>query len=125
MERIHIWDVKSPPVLSSYMHDHLDVVTSIGGGCVLSFYHIEKTHGWVALLSDTASDGSDSGENLSDWSLFFWVSPPYRAGLCGMKTLIMFGKHTIQLDLSQFVHGTAWMQCYSPCLGVIQLSPNI
>ena len=33
--------------------------------------------------------------------------------VCGIETVIVFGKHTSRLDLSQFVHGNAWAQCYS------------
>jgi hypothetical protein len=32
--------------------------------------------------------------------------------MCGIETLAVFTKRTTRLDLSQFVHGTSWRQCY-------------
>jgi len=107
---IRIWDVKASPILSSHMQSHFHAVTSIGGGHVLSSNHIRNAHGWVSF--GVASDASFA----------FWVPPTYQGGLCGMETLVIFGKHTTRLDLSQLAHGMAWTKCHSPSLGVIQSS---
>jgi WD40 repeat protein len=62
--------------------------------------------GWV-VCSDLRSEMNDHGH-------LFWVPESCREAMCGIETLAVFNKHTTRLDLSQFVHGRAWMQCYDP-----------
>ena len=47
--------------------------------------------------------------------LLFWVPAAYRDKLWPDSRLqIVIGKQPVQLDLSQFVHGTSWHECYHP-----------
>ena len=45
----------------------------------------------------------------------FWVPAAYRNKLWPDTRLqFVIGKQLVQLDLSQFVHGTSWHECYRP-----------
>lgn len=47
--------------------------------------------------------------------LLFWVPAAYRDRLWpGAKLKMVIGGNVAQLDLSQFVHGTSWHECYRP-----------
>ena len=47
--------------------------------------------------------------------LLFWVPTAYRDRLWPDSRLqFSIGMQFIQLDLSQFVHGTSWHECYRP-----------
>ena len=47
--------------------------------------------------------------------LLFWVPAAYRNKLWPDTRLqFVIGKQLVQLDLSQFVHGTSWHECYRP-----------
>jgi hypothetical protein len=52
---------------------------------------------------------SDAG----DCGLLFWVPESCRQAVCGPEILVIVGKRTTRLDLSQFAHGTSWTQCRS------------
>ncbi|KAJ7256118.1 quinon protein alcohol dehydrogenase-like superfamily [Mycena rebaudengoi] len=46
--------------------------------------------------------------------LLFWVPPENRAGLWFPDTLAIVGQHPTTVDLSRFVHGEYWIDCYEP-----------
>ena len=47
--------------------------------------------------------------------LLFWVPVAYRDKLWSDARLRqVIGKEYVQLDLSQFVYGTSWHECYQP-----------
>jgi WD40 repeat protein len=62
--------------------------------------------GWVHCLHLRGNDSSDRG-------YLFWVPETCRQALCGTEMLAVACKYTTRLDLSRFVHGTSWTQCYS------------
>lgn len=48
-------------------------------------------------------------------ALLFWVPAAYRDRLWPDTRLqFAIGKRLVQLDLSEFVHGTSWHECYRP-----------
>ncbi|KZP18434.1 hypothetical protein FIBSPDRAFT_745360, partial [Athelia psychrophila] len=48
----------------------------------------------------------------SPTELLFWVPPAYRIGLWRPNSIVVIGRHTTRLDLTQFVHGRDWAQCH-------------
>ena len=95
--------VLSPTVMTdqalelSHEMAHIHQPVSIGGRCMIH----NCTDGWVHSKLDI-----DCGGHL------FWAPMACRAALHGAE-LTVPGKPTTQLNVSQFVHGTSWLQCYS------------
>ncbi len=54
--------------------------------------------GWVT---------SPSGDRL-----LFWVPPEFRERLLMPGQQLLLGVEPLELDLSRFVHGPDWMNCY-------------
>ena len=63
-----------------------------------------------------SEDMNDDGWIVGPASeLLFWVPPAYRDRLwTGARLEMVIGREVAQLDLSQFVHGTSWHECYRP-----------
>jgi WD40 repeat protein len=105
-KKIRIWDARC-------LELYTDQISLIGGQCTLGCFrqHTEQAEihrGWAC------SPGSARP------IIRFWVPSLCRQGLCSIETLMIFGVHTAQMDLSRSVHGTSWTQCYS-CVS-LQLS---
>ncbi|ETW77090.1 hypothetical protein HETIRDRAFT_105708 [Heterobasidion irregulare TC 32-1] len=63
-----------------------------------------------------SEDMNDDGWIVGPASeLLFWVPPAYRDRLLpGARLKMIIGRKVVQLDLSQFIHGTSWHECYRP-----------
>ncbi len=46
--------------------------------------------------------------------LLFWVPPEFRERLLMSGQQLVLGVEHLELDLSQFVHGPDWAECYQP-----------
>jgi hypothetical protein len=55
-----------------------------------------------------------NNEHGSDDLPLFWVPDSCRQALTGIETLVVCGRNTTRLNLSQFVYGKLWQQCYFP-----------
>jgi WD40 repeat protein len=93
---IHIWDVEK---LFAWTRNHMPV----GGTRFIGGYCLDSESGWSHVLG---ADGDDR--------LLFWVPQLSRLGLHGIATFVILGApHATRLDLSGFVHGKSWTDCYS------------
>jgi hypothetical protein len=60
-----------------------------------------------------------SFDPISGWilgpskELILWIPVHHRAGLWRPRNTTIIGVQPTELDLSQFHHGTAWVQCYN------------
>jgi WD40 repeat protein len=104
----HIWGELFPHSAS-----HTNGVISIGGASTLksfrrSIYDFPQSQrsvigrGWVSLNPTSAEKAK----------VLIWVPLPNREGICAIETLLILNRRTARLDLSQFVHGKDWAQCY-------------
>ena len=64
----------------------------------------------------SSEDMNDDGWIVGPASeLLFWMPAAYRDRLwTGARLKMVIGREVAQLDLSQFVHGTSWQECYRP-----------
>ena len=135
---IRFWDTETGQVGSPF-ENHTDVVVFIAPspslyaqqevlGTHVSLRMLDITTNQVVASTFAGQDGlvkfdkdrrgwtvcSDLRSELSDHERLFWVPESCREALCGIEIRAVFNKHITRLDLSQFVYGKAWMQCYDP-----------
>ena len=59
--------------------------------------HWKQNNGWIYC---------------NNHGLLFWVPPSHRTGLWRPRNTLVIDKHSTRLELSQFVYGMAWAQCW-------------
>src|SRR5712671_3158311 len=123
---IRLWDAETGDAIGKPLEGHSGDVNSVpfspDGSRIVSGSSDNTIRLWDAEVPDIVSTSSwpgyyqllPSGWVLnSDTEKLFWVPPWNRAGLCfprNTMTISRYGASTI-LDLSLFVHGTAWEKC--------------
>src|SRR5712671_7129019 len=123
---IRLWDAETGDAIGRPLEGHSGDVSSVAfspdGSRIVSGLLDQTVHLWGAEVSDIVSTSSWPGYSQllpsgwvvnSDAEKLFWVPPWNRAGLCfprNTMTISRYGASTI-LDLSLFVHGTAWEKC--------------
>src|SRR5712671_3511287 len=123
---IRLWDAETGDAIGKPLEGHPRLVNSVAfsrdGSRIVSGSSDNTIRLWDAEVSDIVSTSSWPGYYQllpsgwvvnSDTEKLFWVPPWNRAGLCFPRntlTISRFGTSTV-LDLSRFVHGTAWEKC--------------
>src|SRR5712671_6613967 len=123
---IRLWDAETGDAIGKPLEGHSSPVNSVAfspdGSRLVSGSSDDTVRLWRAEVSDIFSTSSWPGYSQllpSGWVVnsnaekLFWVPPWNRAGLCfprNTMTISRYGTSTI-LDLSRFVHGTAWEKC--------------
>ncbi|KIM73369.1 hypothetical protein PILCRDRAFT_15275 [Piloderma croceum F 1598] len=117
-QTVRVWDVKMGELTAGSWEGHTGWVSSVAfspNGQQIVLGSDEKTvRMWDAKDTDIFCnariiDGWMQGKNSE---LMFWIPSYYRIGLQRLNSFILMGKQTIQVDLSQFVHGKSWAQCH-------------
>ena len=111
---IRIWDAQLGHTSGSLNTNvipislHTNQLSSIGGSRIFECFRNSaerRVPSWMTLTVPSTS-GSHS--------LLVWVPPANRMGICAKETLLICGTRTTRVDLSRFVHGKDWIQCYDP-----------
>ncbi|ETW77154.1 hypothetical protein HETIRDRAFT_446239 [Heterobasidion irregulare TC 32-1] len=125
---LRVWNatiVRPAPIYKVETSSTLSTISSMHPTSILISPHLEHAlHLDVLYESAPGSQGDYRTYRHTDsdgWivgpasELLFWVPAAYRNKLWpGSRLKIVAGRDYMQLNLSQFVHGNSWQQCYHP-----------
>ncbi|KIJ42165.1 hypothetical protein M422DRAFT_171421, partial [Sphaerobolus stellatus SS14] len=115
---IRIWNAHTGELVSGPFEGHTDWVRSItfspNGQRVDSGSHNNPSHslntsGFIISFSPNKQHGWLLGPNNE---LILWIPFSYRDRLWSPHCLVVMGLDAVDLDLSQFVHGPSWTDCW-------------
>ena len=125
-QTIRLLDAETGDTICKPLKGPFSAVTSVAfspdGSRIVSGSSDNTIHLWDAKISYIVSTLGCTGYSQllpsgwvinSDAEKLFWVPPWHRAGLCfpGNTMTISQGGVSTTLDMSRFVHGTAWEKC--------------
>jgi WD40 repeat protein len=123
---IRLWDAETSDAIGKPLEGHSSIASSVAfspdGSRIVSGSLDNTIHLWNAKISDVVSTLGCTGYSQllpSGWVVnsgaekLFWVPPSNRAGLCFPRNTMTMSREGVSttLDMSRFVHGTAWETC--------------
>ncbi|KIJ42926.1 hypothetical protein M422DRAFT_170420, partial [Sphaerobolus stellatus SS14] len=118
-QTIRIWNAHTGELVSGPFQGHTGLVSSVAfsldGKRVASGSYDQTIRIWTA---HTGELDDFSFERNTGWilgpkkELILWIPPPYRDKLWLPRCLIVIGLDVVKLDLSEFVHGPFWTECW-------------
>jgi WD40 repeat protein len=123
---IRLWDAETGDAISKPLEGHSNWVNSVAfspdGKRIVSGSNDNTICLWDTETGDAISNLAfidDCRLLLSGWVVntnsekLFWVPPWNQAALCWPRNSVVISREaaSTKLDMSRFVHGTAWQQC--------------
>ncbi|KIJ39160.1 hypothetical protein M422DRAFT_175557, partial [Sphaerobolus stellatus SS14] len=123
-QTIQIWNAHKGELVSGPFQGHTGLVNSVAfspdGERVVSGSYDQTIQIWNAHTEELVfgplqgqTDSRNTGWILGPKKeLILWIPPPYRDRLWMPSYLTVIGLDVVKLDLSEFVHGPFWTECW-------------